>query len=344
MSTEPGQDQGETVPSWKTPGGQQRVYRAEIEALVGGAAPELAAAVFDDPHAALVAIGAAPPHPVAVDLEDTDPGRLALLRSLAANPSLGQARLIGVGGAAPGEPGRVTFAASPAEAAAAARGTAADTRPPAIPHAGAAFPIAPNEGQRLVALERAGLLDTPTEEAFDRLTWLAAQSLDAPISLVAMLTPTRQWFKSRRGIDLAETPRSWAFCNHTILQKDVFWVGDLAADPRFADNLAVACEGGFRFYAGAPILDADGFAVGSLCVIDHKPRTMDAREAQALLALAALGSTEVRQRGAERRLREAISHGRGHGGSACGPAHPRAAAAGSGKARKARNSAPSRHR
>ena len=143
--------------------------------------------------------------------------------------------------------------------------------------AGIAFPVAPNESQRLVALERSGLLDTPPEEAFDRLTWLAAKSLEAPISLMAMLTPTRQWFKSRLGLDLVETPRSWAFCNHTILQQGVFWVEDLSADPRFAANPAVAGDEGFRFYAGAPILDREGFAMGTLCVLDNRPRTLNER-------------------------------------------------------------------
>lgn len=172
--------------------------------------------------------------------------------------------------------------------------------------AGGAFPIAPNESQRLAALDRSGLLDTPPEEAFDRLTWLAAQTLDAPISLMAMLTPTRQWFKSRLGLDLVETPRSWAFCNHTILQEGVFWVEDLSADPRFAANPAVAGDEGFRFYAGAPILDREGFAMGTLCVIDNRPRTLNERETRTLSALAALGSTEVRLRGTERQLREAL--------------------------------------
>jgi excisionase family DNA binding protein len=172
--------------------------------------------------------------------------------------------------------------------------------------AGVAFPVAPNESQRLAALERSGLLDTPPEEAFDRLTWLAAKTLDAPISLMAMLTPTRQWFKSRLGLDLVETPRSWAFCNHTILQQGVFWVEDLSADPRFAANPAVAGGEGFRFYAGAPILDREGFAMGTLCVIDNKPRTLNERETRTLSALAALGSTEVRLRGTEGQLREAL--------------------------------------
>jgi excisionase family DNA binding protein len=203
-------------------------------------------------------------------------------------------------------PDRVTYVDDPGHAAAAVRRRAANTREVIVPHAGVAFPVAPNESQRLAALERSGLLDTPPEEAFDRLTWLAAKTLEAPISLMAMLTPTRQWFKSRLGLDLVETPRSWAFCNHTILQQGVFWVEDLSADPRFAANPAVAGDEGFRFYAGASILDREGFAMGTLCVIDNRPRTLNEREARTLSALAALGSTEVRLRSTERQLREAL--------------------------------------
>jgi excisionase family DNA binding protein len=205
-----------------------------------------------------------------------------------------------------GGPDRVTYLDDPGHAAAAVRSRAADNREVIVPYAGVAFPVAPNESQRLAALERSGLLDTPPEEAFDRLTWLAAKTLEAPISLMAMLTPTRQWFKSRLGLDLVETPRSWAFCNHTILQQGVFWVEDLSADPRFAANPAVAGDEGFRFYAGASILDREGFAMGTLCVIDNRPRSLNEREARTLSALAALGSTEVRLRGAERQLREAF--------------------------------------
>ena len=328
--------EGGTVRSWKTPGGHRRVYRAAIEALIEEPAidpnlpsanvivvastervavyaqifksvPECVAEIFDDPHRALFAIGSVRPHAVIVDLEGVGPEGTGLLHSLAVNPSLSQSRIYAVGQVlTSGGSDRVTYVDDPGHAAAAVRRCAAGVREVVIPHAGVAFPVAPNESQRLAALERSGLLDTPPEEAFDRLTWLAAKTLEAPISLMAMLTPTRQWFKSRLGLDLVETPRSWAFCNHTILQQGVFWVEDLSADPRFAANPAVAGDEGFRFYAGAPILDREGFAMGTLCVIDNRPRTLNEREARTLLALAALGSTEVRLRSTERQLREAL--------------------------------------
>jgi excisionase family DNA binding protein len=331
--------EGGTIPSWKTPGGHRRVYRSDVMALIEGGgrdAPlgsasvviigaaqrlatydrlfagvaECAVETFEDVLAALVAIGSLKPRAVIVDTAQAD--RSPLLESLAGNPSLGDSWIVAAGpaeGASPALPGRVVRVDSPEDAVAAVRTWLSDAEEPTTPDASSPFPVALNERQRLVALERSGLLDSAPEEAFDRLTWLAAQSLQAPIALLTLLTPTRQWFKSRLGLDIPETPRSWAFCNHTIMQKRVFSVDDLATDARFADNPAVVGEDGFRFYAGVPVLDEDGFAVGSLCVIDHKPRTLDEREAQTMQALAALASNEVRLRALDRRLREALRGG-----------------------------------
>ena len=331
--------EGGSVPSWKTPGGHRRVYRTDIEALIEGrgsetvlpsatvivaaatervahyrhlfeTVPECGIESFDDLHAALFAIASVRPHAVVIDVSDEDPARIAFLQRLAANPALGHSRIcsVGTGRQASHADGsnRVDFFDAPEDAIAAIRLSLADAGEPVLPAAGSAFPIALNEGQRLVALERAGLLDTVPEEAFDRLTWLAAQTLNAPISLITMLTPTRQWFKSRVGLTLPETPRSWAFCNYTIMQKDVFTVEDLASDARFSENPAVSGEPGFRFYAGSPILDGEGFPIGSLCVIDYHCRTMSERDGQVLSSLAALASAEVRLRATERELREAV--------------------------------------
>ena len=331
--------EGGSVPSWKTPGGHRRVYRTDIEALIEGRGSEkplpsatviVVAATerledyrrkfepvaecgvqgFDDLHAALFAIASDRPHAVVIDVADGDPARIAFLQRLAVNSSLGHSRICAVGAGRQAShvegSNRVDFFDLPEEAIAAIRQSLADAGEPVLSIAGTAFPIALNEGQRLVALERAGLLDTAPEEAFDRLTWLAAQTLDAPIALITMLTPTRQWFKSRVGLTLPETPRSWAFCNYTIMQKDVFMVEDLANDARFSENPAVAGEPGFRFYAGSPILDSEGFPIGSLCVIDYTCRTMSERDEQVLSSLAALASAEVRLRATERELREAV--------------------------------------
>lgn len=327
--------EGGTIGSWKTPGGHRRVYRSDVVALVesgaGRSTPSSSATVvvvasaarlaiydrlftevaecatetFEDVLAALVAIGSLKPRAIVVDVEPSGADRLPLLRSLVANASLAGSQILAV--AAPAVPPldlqRIIRVGSPEEAVAAVRASMSDQGRTAM-GTDLPFPIALNEGQRLVAVERSGLLDTAPEEAFDRLTWLAAQSLDAPIALMTLLTPTRQWFKSRFGLEIAETPRSWAFCNHTIMQKRVFAVDDLASDPRFAENPAVAGERGFRFYAGAPVIDEDGFVIGTLCVIDHKPRKLDERETQAILALAALASDQVRLRALDRKLRE----------------------------------------
>lgn len=326
--------EGGTVPSWKTPGGHRRVYRADVMALIDSGervaqprrsatvivigpssrlavyaeqfaqVPECTTEMYDDVLAALVAVGSIKPHTVLVDAASEGTDRSALLHSLAANPRLSDSRILVVGAAEVlSLPDNVAQVGGVPEAMASVRASLGDEHSFTLDNGELNFPIALNERQRLVALEHAGLVDTPPEEAFDRLTWLAAQSLDTPIALLTLLTPTRQWFKAKVGLDLTETPRGWAFCNHTILQKQVFSVPDLASDPRFADNPAVKGEDGFRFYAGAPVLDEEGFVVGSLCVIDRSPRVLDERGERTILALAALASDQVRLRALDRKLR-----------------------------------------
>ena len=177
---------------------------------------------------------------------------------------------------------------------------------------GGSFPTPANEAARLSALERSGLLGSAPEQSFDRLTRLASQFLKSPISLMTLLTPDRQWFKSRRGIEIVETPRSWAFCNHTVLQRGVFAVENLADDARFADNPAVAGDLHFRFYAGAPVVDPDGYALGSVCVIDREPRRLDDEQKASLLALAGIASDQIRLRATERQLQAALHPARKH--------------------------------
>ncbi|HUC17150.1 MAG TPA: excisionase family DNA-binding protein [Acetobacteraceae bacterium] len=272
---------------------------------------------YSDPYSASFAIGSRLPSVVVIDLEEGHPERLSLLRSLRSNPELGHTHIIAVGsrhtamiglqGASRGVPrdsGAEAFVRRPELLPDAVRAILRDAAGATVPIEGPTpFPLAPNEGQRLAALKRSGLVDTPPEEAFDRLTWLAGQSLKTPIALLTLLTPTRQWFKSRYGLAIAETPRSWAFCNRTILQKDVFSVKNLALNAEFAKNPAVSGGPAFRFYAGAPVTDSDGFALGSLCVIDHRPRTLDENQLRSLRVLAGLASDEVRLRAANRQLR-----------------------------------------
>lgn len=157
----------------------------------------------------------------------------------------------------------------------------------------APFPIAPHEQRRLAAVHRAGILDSAPEAAMDNLAQLAALSLDAPVALITVLSEDRQWFKARVGLAMDQTPRSWAFCNYTVLQAGVTEFSRLDTDPRFADNPAVVGEPHFRYYAGAPIVDDQDVALGSLCIIDTKPRALTASQAQVLIRLAQQASVEV---------------------------------------------------
>ena len=154
-------------------------------------------------------------------------------------------------------------------------------------------PLPPDEERRLDALREYRVLDTLPEAAFDDLTHLATQICDTPIGLISFVDGTRQWFKSRVGLEATETPRESSFCAHAILNKDeILQVRDAQADPRFAENPLVTSGPQIRFYAGAPLIAHDGSALGTLCVIDRKPRALS--EAQKA-ALGVLGRHVVAQ-------------------------------------------------
>ena len=147
-------------------------------------------------------------------------------------------------------------------------------------------PIPPNEAQRLAALRKYDVLDTPAEVAFDDLTLLASQICQTPIAMVSLVDEKRQWIKSKVGIDITESSRDIAFCAHAILNvHEVMEVRDATADPRFVDNPLVATDPHIRFYAGAPLVSRDGLAVGTLCVIDRKPHALTAEQLSALQVL-----------------------------------------------------------
>ncbi|MCG8494178.1 MAG: response regulator [Sneathiellales bacterium] len=145
-----------------------------------------------------------------------------------------------------------------------------------------------NEQERLSSLESYNILDTSAEDAFDRVTRIVAKTIDVPISLVSLVDRERQWFKSRHGLDASETPREVAFCAHVILGKEVFVVEDSFEDERFFDNPLATDAPNVRFYAGAPLVTAEGYGLGTLCAIDTQPRTLSEDHARLLQDLASL--------------------------------------------------------
>lgn len=142
------------------------------------------------------------------------------------------------------------------------------------------------EKTRLKVLWQYEVLDTVPEEVFDDLTELAAKICEAPIALISLVDEKRQWFKSRVGTSLQETAREISFCAHAIGQPDLFIVSDATNDPRFSSSPLVVSDPKIRFYAGAPLITPDGYALGTLCVIDKVPRQLSPDQQRALKILA----------------------------------------------------------
>ena len=153
--------------------------------------------------------------------------------------------------------------------------------------------IPANEAERLAALQRYAILDTPVEEVFNRLTRLAASLFKMPISLLSLVDSDRQWFKAAYGLDVFQTGRDEAFCAHTILNKNTLVVEDALEDNRFVDSPLVVGEPNIRFYAGAPLQTPDGYNLGTLCVIDRQPRSLTPGEVNQLQELAAIAMDEL---------------------------------------------------
>ena len=139
-------------------------------------------------------------------------------------------------------------------------------------------PIPDNEAERLAALRALLILDTPPEQRFDKIVQFAAAEFAVPVVLITLLDAERQWFKARVGTTACETGRDVSLCSHAILQSDIMVVPDTLPDPRFADNPLVTGAMNVRFYAGAPLTLKSGLRLGTLCLIDHVPRTLDAIE------------------------------------------------------------------
>lgn len=170
-----------------------------------------------------------------------------------------------------------------------------------------AAPIPENESLRLAALRDCHVLDTAFEPEFDRIVDLAAAFFHTPIALISLVDSGRQWFKAKVGLDARETPRDVAFCSHTILRSEIMEVPDTLLDPRFAANPLVTGAPYIRFYAGAPIETRAGFRLGTLCVIDSKPRHFTADERAVLGKLAAVASDELELRVALRASEAAVA-------------------------------------
>ena len=157
-------------------------------------------------------------------------------------------------------------------------------------------PLPCNETQRLAALRMYGVLDTAPEPALDDLTTLAAAICEAPIALITLVDEHRQWFKSRVGLEMKETPREFSFCAHALGQTDLFIIPDATLDERFAKNPLVTGAPGIRFYAGAPLIAPEGSILGTLCVIDRVPGTLTAAGGQALQVLSRQVMTQLELR------------------------------------------------
>lgn len=157
-------------------------------------------------------------------------------------------------------------------------------RPPALPA---------TESQRIATLRDLLILDTEPEARFDLITAYAASQFKVPIALVSLVDADRQWFKSCIGLEVSETPRDISFCGHAILQPEILEVSDAMVDPRFADNPLVTGDPRIRFYAGCPLVMANGESVGTLCLIDRKPKRLSAWEREHLAVLGKMVAAEL---------------------------------------------------
>jgi len=162
-----------------------------------------------------------------------------------------------------------------------------------------------HEALRIAAVRRYDVLDTPPDGAFERITRLAAKQFDVPISIVSIVDTDRIWFKSHHGVDAKEIGRDPGLCASAILGDEPWVVEDAQADPRTMANPLVAGELGLGFYAGAPLTTVDGFNLGTLCVIDHKPREFSSEQSDMLTELAAVVMDELELRLA---ARQTVSH------------------------------------
>ncbi len=170
-----------------------------------------------------------------------------------------------------------------------------------------AAPKPPNEEARLAALRDYEILDTDPEIGFDDLTLLASSICQTPISVITLIDADRQWFKSRVGMEVCETPLERSFCSYAILQRDMLVVEDTCRNKTFANHPAVTCEKGIRFYAGVPLVNPEGYALGTICVADYVPRRLKPEQYKALEALSHQVLTQLELRRKLKELRHAMA-------------------------------------
>jgi GAF domain-containing protein len=170
-----------------------------------------------------------------------------------------------------------------------------------------AAPTPSAEAARVAALNRYAILDTEPEQSFDDLVILAAHICQTPMAMLSLVDDHRQWFKSKLGVKAPETRKEISICVHAIQQGDLFIVPDTLKDERFRENPLVIGEPHIRFYAGAPLINEDGFALGTLCVLDHKPRELDADQKEAVSALGRLALRQMELRMNLQLLKDALS-------------------------------------
>jgi two-component system NtrC family sensor kinase len=188
-----------------------------------------------------------------------------------------------------------------------------DASPGLVVSLGTAVEVAMNspalsaEAARLAALDRYAILDTDPEQSFDDLVILASYICKTPIALLSLLDDHRQWFKSTVGVQVRETPLEMSICAHAIKQEDLFIVPDTLQDARFRENPMVVGEPHIRFYAGAPLINEDGFALGTLCVLDRQPRELDLEQKQALKSLRQLALKQMELRRNLQLLKDALN-------------------------------------
>jgi GAF domain-containing protein len=167
-------------------------------------------------------------------------------------------------------------------------------------------PLPANEAQRIAALRRFQLLDTAPEAVFDDFVKIASAVCEVPMALMSLVDESRQWLKARVGIEVTETPREHAFCAHTILGEETMVVEDAERDARFAENPLVTSEPHLRFYAGAPLIDSNGNALGALCVLDHRPRELSDMQRDVLERLARRVMAQIEMRSVSAQLAKAL--------------------------------------